>query len=392
MRNTQLSRLTRRAVLAASLASAVLASSSVLAQRQGGPGGQRGQGQRPAAGAQRAQQPQLPQVELKGAERFNVAHKPLVPGLYQVGYSDKNNALFVTSSVGRQVSSTELVKVNPETLEIIARAEIQPAPGGDVVHAVYGIGVDDANDTLWVTNTRTGTSAVYQQSDLSLVKQFEAGATNHSRDAIIDTKRGKAYVSGRDPVIHAFDAKTLEPLTKIELKTTVADEEAAFTPMSLALDVENGKLYSVSMRTGEVVVINTANDTVEKLFAVKNAERASGVGYDSVNNRILVANQGSGNLLIVDPDKQEVLHDVFVGAGALNVSFEPVSQLAFVTVRGGNSIAVVNAAGELVANLDGGPNPNHLTVDGKGNVFAVNKGGADNEASNNIWRIQAKNN
>ncbi len=397
MRNTRFFRFSRRAVFAAGLASAFLTSSTALAQREGGQregrpaAGQRGE--RPAGGPQgggRPQQPEMPKVELKGADQFDVANKPLVPGLYQIGYSAKNNALYATAAVGRQVSAAELVKIHPESLEIIAQATIQPV--GDTVHAAYGIGVDDANDTLWTTNTRTGTIAVYKQSDLSLVKQFDAGTTAHSRDVAIDTQRGKAYVSGRDPVIHVFDAKTFEPLKAIELPTTSTEEGAQAMPMSLAVNAEKGKLCTVSMRTGEVIVINTENDTVEKVFAVANADRASGVGYDPVNDRVLVVNQGTGNLLIVDPNAEKVLHDVYVGGGALNVSYDPASQLAFVAVRGGGTIAVVNSAGELVGNLDGGPFPNHLTVDGKGNVFAVNKGGNDDGRANNVWRIKAKGN
>ena len=49
---------------------------------------------------------------------------------------------------------------------------------------------------------------------------------------------------------------------------------------------------------------------------------------------MFVASQDTDNLLILDAGSGEVLHDVEVGAGALNVAFEPESRTAFVSNRG----------------------------------------------------------
>ncbi len=133
--------------------------------------------QRTEGGTGRPAQPELPTLELKGQDRFEVVSKSLVPGLYQVDYGAKHDTLFVTSAFGRQVAQSELVKVDPKTLEILARVKLERTPDNDegVVYAAYGIGVDDENGTVWVTNTRVGSVAVYSQSDLSLIKQFERG-------------------------------------------------------------------------------------------------------------------------------------------------------------------------------------------------------------------------
>ncbi len=105
-----------------------------------------------------------------GQDRFEVTSRKLVDGLYQSAYSAKNDALFVTSAVGRPpVTQSELVKVDPKTLEVLARVTPPPAPapatrpgqepGEGGLHAVYGVAVDDANGTVWVTNTRQNTVA-----------------------------------------------------------------------------------------------------------------------------------------------------------------------------------------------------------------------------------------
>ena len=93
-------------------------------------------------------------------------------------------------------------------------------------------------------------------------------------------------------------------------------------------------------------------------------------------------------MLIVKVADGTVLHDVETGAGALYVTFEPKSRLAFVGNRGSGTITVVNTSGEIVANLDAGSFPNQLIADGRGNVYAVNKSqGEDDPAGDRVWKI-----
>ena len=333
-----------------------------------------------------------PDVKLFGEEKFSLADKKLVPGIYQSAYSAKNDALFVAAAVGRPpVKDSALLKLDPATLEIAAQITPAEAPGsGDReggVYAVYGVAVDDANGNVWVTNTRQNTVGVYRQDDLSLVKQFEPGAVPHARDIAIDPAHDRAYASPVNaPEIAVFDTKTLEKLDSIEIAS--ANRREAFSPLSLQFDAKTGKLFVVSLSTAEVAIIDSATGSVEKVVPVAGARMASGVAYDAETNRIFVAAQGSDNLLIVDAESGETLHNVLVGAGALNVAFEPVGRLAYVSNRGAGTVTVVDLDGNIVANLDNSPLANHVMADGKGNVYAVNKSrGADDEAGDRITRI-----
>lgn len=333
------------------------------------------------------------EIPLSGQEAFDVASNQLARGLYQVAWSDAANALFVTSAVGRPpVTTSELLKLDPQTLEITARAAPPAAAGRDDGHlvAVYGVGVDDANGNVWVTNTRDNTVAVYRQSDLSLVRQFDPGSVPHARDVIVDQRNGRAWASPVGAgVLIPFDSKRLEPLEPVEIRSGVRGE--SFSAMSLALDPDAGKLYTVSMSTNEAAVIDSATGTVDKVFPLPGANGASGVAVDAANGRLYVASQGSDNLLIVDIASGEVLHDVYVGAGTLNVAFNPSSGLAYVLNRGADTITVVDGSGTIVANLDGGSAPNHAAIDGDGNVYAVNKArGADDPQGDHIRRISPK--
>lgn len=331
-----------------------------------------------------------PNLPLSGQQAFNQASAKLVQGLYQSAYSPASNAVFVTSAVGRPpVTQSQLLKVDPKSLKVIKAitpAQVPDAKGGSVF-AVYGVGVDDANGNVWVTNTRQDTVAVYRQSDLGLVHQFPVGTVPHARDVVVDAKRGKVIASatGEDH-LSVFDAKTFKALEPITLASGVDDEK--FVPMSLVLDEASGKLFTVSIGTPEAAVIDVASGKVDKVIALGNSISASGVAYDAKNDRLFVASQGTDNLLIVDVASGKVLHDVPVGAGALNVAFEPVSGLAYVTNRGAGTVTVVNGDGKIVGNLDGGTFPNHVRADGKGNVFAVNKSrGAEDPKGDRITRL-----
>lgn len=332
-------------------------------------------------------------VPLSGAERYDVAANKLVQGLYQVAYSEASNALFVTAAVGRPpVTQSELLKLDPETLEITARVTPGQIAGhtDGRVYAVYGIAVDDANGNVWVTNTRDDSVAVYRQSDLSLVKQFDTGVLPHGRDVVVDTKDNRVWASGfGGGKFVAFDATTLEVVQDLTVPSGVRGEE--FGPMALTVDPVGGKLYSVGLSTGEVVVLDGATGAVDKMFRFPTINGGIGVAIDPVGRRLYVAAQGSDNLVIANADTGEVLHDVYVGAGAVYVAFDPHTKLAYVASRGAGTITAVDANGTIVANLDGGTFPNHVLPTGDGTVYAINKSrGAEDVDGDQIRRITPK--
>ena len=335
-----------------------------------------------------------PEVPVSGADKFTVENQPVTRGLYQVKYSQGANAAFVTSAVGRPpVKESKLVKIDADSLKVLAEVTPAAAParadGSDGgLLAVYGVDVDEANGNVWVTNTRQDTAAVYKQSDLSLVKQFEPGAVPHARDVVVDESNGRAYASATGTnEIKVFDTKTLEPLDPIVIPSKIRGEE--FSTMALDIDEPGGKLVTVSLSTPEAAIVDLKTGEV-KVHALPGAKAASGVAYDPQEGLIFVASQATDNLLSLKADTGEVLHDVAVGAGALNVAFDPVGRLAYVANRGAGTVTVVSPQGEIVANLDIGGMPNQLRADGKGNIWAVNKGAQGDEAGDRIWKITPK--
>ncbi|PZO66805.1 MAG: ATP-binding protein [Paracoccus denitrificans] len=349
-----------------------------------------------------------PDVPVTGTDRFDLTSEKIANGLYQVIYSPKSDALFVTSAVGRPpVKESAVSKVDPATLKVVAQATPPEAParpgapapapaaggkpddGRPALFAAYGVGVDDAHDNVWVTNTRQDTIAVYKQSDLSLVKQFEPGAVTHSRDVVIDEANGRAYASATGTGnIEVFDTASLEQLDPIVIKS--GQRGGQFSTMALDIDSASGTLVTVSMDTNELAVVDVATGE-SNVFPLPGAKVASGVAYDAKDKRAYVVSQATDNLLIVNAEDGTVLHDVETGAGPLNVTFDPASRLAYIANRGAGTITVVNPDGEIVGNLEVGTYPNQLRADGKGNIWAVNKSrGQDDDAGDRLTRIIPK--
>ena len=65
-----------------------------------------------------------------------------------------------------------------------------------------------------------------------------------------------------------------------------------------------------------------------------------------------------------------------VSSGALNVVLDSVNSLVYVTNRNAGTITVHDLDGAVRQTIDAGRNPNHVEFDGRGNVYAVNKGGS----------------
>lgn len=337
-----------------------------------------------------------PDVPLSGEKNYTLTSEKVANGMFQVVYSAKSDRLFVTSATGRPpVTESLLQKINPKDLSVEASVTPPKVQGRDDggVYAVYGLAVDDTNGTVWTTNTRQNTVSVYKQSDLSLIKTFDAGSVPHAFHMAVDGKRNHAYAStGTQNLVIAFDAKKAELKGPIEIESSVRPAgrgpAPTFAARGLHLDEATGKLYVVSGSTNEVAIINTANNEVESVFQVPGMRSGFGAAVNSKGKRLFVTDQGADSLFIIDLAKNELLHQVPVGAGALGVTFDPVSNNVYVANRGAGTITVVSQDGKIIANLDGGTFPNHIIAAPKGVIYATNKArGAEDPKGDRLTRL-----
>jgi len=316
-------------------------------------------------------------------EAWSVSEGRITKGLYQSAFSAAEGALYITGA-DFYTGGSELVKLNPDTLEVLARITPTDFPPEERVEktggkgmtlapaGVYGLATDDSLGHLWVTNTPDNTVAVYQQSDLSLVRQLPPGSVYLARDVLVDPQGRQAFVSSSaSSKVTVFNSETIEKTGEIDIRSLQRGGD--FYVMNLALNPQRGELYVTSRVSNELAVIDVKTHEVRRVLPLPGARNATGVATDPVSGRIFVAAQDSDNLLILDGESGAVLHDVTVGAGALSVTWDAKNALAWVASRGAGSLSAVDADGKLVAHLDGGSYANHVTTDGRGRIFAVNK-------------------
>ncbi|MCS5479649.1 YncE family protein [Corynebacterium sp. YIM 101645] len=321
-----------------------------------------------------------------GAENFTIDRVDIGNGQYQTAVNPETGKVFAARAVGRPpIQDSGLIRLDGETLAVeqeIKPAAVNPDDESKGVYGVYGIGLDNKLGYVWVTNTRQNTIAVYKQSDLSLVKQFEAGEVAHSRDVVVDPKTNKAYVSSAargdagTSVIEVYDGKTLEKVETIQVK----DPENDFgVTMSLAFDEKTGELFTTSFVNPTAAKIDVRNGNKITFYDLgDNVATASGVAWDSKNRNLYIANQGTSNVVVVDVDKDEVIADIPTGAGALNAVYDPVNELVYVANRGGGTATVIDAKTlKVTANLPAGVNANHISVGPDGSAYLVNKAGRE---------------
>lgn len=323
-----------------------------------------------------------PRVALQGQDGFDIAQTALAKGIYQVA-AGRDDKLFVAASSGRGDEFTSvLMRLDGKTLT--PDAEITPPRDDEGVQiGVYGLAVDNSNGTVWATNTRQDTVTIYRQDDLSVVKTFPIGTVAHPRDVIIDEAAGRAYVNAAlTPVVHVFDTATTEEIGTLSLPATNPREPFA----SMDLKLANGRIYSTSRATNEVAWVDVASGT-GTAFRLDGLLSASGVAVDPASNRLFVVGQDSDNLMVVNGDDGTVLADTPIGAGALNVQFDPQAKRVYAISRGAATLTVLDTDGQITANLPAGKLGNHLILDGAGGVYAVSMSSAEEDARGSIFHV-----
>lgn len=321
-------------------------------------------------------------------DAFDLATAEVGERAYQADMS-ADGKLFVASARGPNEES-RLVRLNAETLELEAEAEIAPsADPKDGLIDVFGVEVDDAHGNVWTINTLNETVTVYGADDLKVVKAFEEGSIAHPRDILIDQDASRAYVSvGLGDKVAVYDTATLERVGTLYFEAEGGRDH--FGSMTLALDKASGRLWSVSRDTPFVgwVDVNTgASDS----FEVPQIVGGSGIAHDPETGRIWLTGQESDNVVLID-EEGEVIADTYVGAGGLSIVWDPVTKQAYTATRAGGTIAVLDADAKLVANLPLGDLPNEVSLGTDGTVFAVAMYGTpgDDDQTGTITRITPK--
>ena len=325
-------------------------------------------------------------VPPKNTEAFRLQTTSVGERAYQSAVS-ADGKLFVTSARGPKDGS-RLMRLNAGTLAIEAEATLPKDKKGEQI-GVFGVGVDNAHNQVWTTNTLAETVTVYDAKTLSVVKVFPEGSVSHPRDVVIDEANNRAYVSAAlTGFVEVYDTKTLEHIGQLEF--VVERGKNLFNSTDLTLDSAGGKLYGVSRDTPWVgwIDLKTGKSTTVK---VPQAQGATDIARDPQTGRLYVASQETNNIVVLDADGK-VLADTYIGAGGVSVVWDPLTSQVFAATRAGGTVAVLNKDGKLVAKLPMDNTPNNLTAGPDGAVYLVSMYGTtgDKVQTGSVTKITAQ--
>ncbi|MFI9228080.1 YncE family protein [Streptomyces rimosus] len=308
---------------------------------------------------------------------YRVDTAQLATGLYQSAYSERHHVLWATTAVGRPpVTQSRLLKVDPKTLK--TKAAYTP-PVTDqatgAVEAVYGVAVDDEHDTVWTTNTRNNSVAVYSQRTGKHLATLPGVA--HAREIVVDKRHDLAWASGfGDGSVVAFDTRTFKEKKRVKV-------EGAGTA-GLAVDTRTGTAYATDLTNDRIIAVSPYKS--EPRF-IPTGDAPIGIDLSADGRTAYTANQAAGTLSVVDLRKGTVTRTVTTGAGAISVAADHRSGRVFVANRGSGTTTVVDPEkGTVLADLATGPNPNHVTVR-RGTAYVVDKSAAGADRVDSVHRI-----
>ena len=319
-----------------------------------------------------------------------------LPGQFQVGYSKKNHKLFVPTVGARGGLASSLARVDAETLQTEAFAEL-PVKKNDKGQygytSAYGVTVDDVDGTVWVTNTTDNSVAVYDQQTLKLiwtnegVKEGDPNWIEHPRSVLVDHESGKAFVTGRF-FVSAIDLKTKQ-VEKIQLEGA-PDGGTRYVSMNLFLD--GGKLYVPERTGGKLFVVDTKTFKVEKTIQTQGEDstvevRPSDVAVDHSLNEIYVSSQGvkgvNSGISVYDLTTGAFKKFVKFGTQALALEHDEDRDLVYVTDFGTGKVAVFDGrADEVIGEVEmNGAAANDVTLLKDGSVLVLDKKDRDEKVT-----------
>ncbi|MFF2652557.1 YncE family protein [Streptomyces sp. NPDC058045] len=302
---------------------------------------------------------------------------PVAKGLYQSAYSERNHVLWATTAVGRPpVTESALLKLDPHTLAVRG-SHTPPVTDQETgaMEAVYGVAVDDEHDTVWTTNTRDDSVAVYSQR----TGRHLATLPNvpHARDVVVDERHNTAWASGfGDGSVIGFDTRTFKEKKRITVEGA--------GPTGLALNKRTGTVYAADLNGNRVIAVSPY---ANKPHFAPAGEGPISVALSRDGRTAYTTDQTAGTLSVVDLRRNAVIRTVPTGEGPLSAATDPRTGNVLVAHRAdGNASIVDPRRGTVLHTLATGANPNHITVHGR-TAYITTKSAAGPESQDELTRV-----
>lgn len=330
-----------------------------------------------------------------------------LPGQFLSTYSAATNKLYLTGTFNtasyRGSTVATIARVNPQTLAIEATAQLpvidESHPGfmGEYqLCGAFGIDVDDARGTLWVTDPTTSSVAVYNRDTFTPVwssyqpaVSFEEQPISHPREVLVIPDTGCVVVTGPggywivDTETYSITQHNPVPGSLPNTLTAMYDSLSKTAYLS---DYNLDKIYEVVPHSGQAIrTINVPAGQTADLRRVKT----HGVALNSSRNEIYVSTQGdkgkNSGVQVLDKATGEFKRFIPYGVTPTDIIADDARDLIYLTdfgpvhshikQTGGGTVAVIDArTGTVLGEVQIAPaKANHLTLLPDGSVIALDK-------------------
>ncbi|MBS9475925.1 YncE family protein [Ancylobacter radicis] len=285
-------------------------------------------------------------------------------GLYEVVFSPAMGRVYVAAAGTRGATDTHVLALDPATLETREAISLGDDP-------MFGLGINNKTKTLYGTQTRDGSVGVIDLATGKVVAKLARGEKAHVREVAVDEAANRAYVT----VLGMRD--TPSAIWIIDGATnTIVDTIEGLTGgiAGISLDAKNNRLFLSALQANEVVVLDLATKKVTNRYP-SGGEGAINLVYDASGDQVFVANQGSGELAVLDAKDGKLIKKIATGAGALSVALDAKRSILYVANRTAGFVTLVDSKTlEPIANVVTGSMPQTIALDPEsGNAYVTNK-------------------
>ena len=283
-------------------------------------------------------------------------------GVYELAVSESTGAVYVAAAGSRSAPGGKIYKLDPKTLAITDSIDAKDTPP-------FGVGINDKTQTLYTSNTRTGSVSAVDLKSGKIVATIKNGQEkSHTREVVVDETRNRVYVSdvGEGSSIWVIDGNTNTYLHSIE--------NTGKTTTGLALDAEKQVLYVTNMGTNEIGVVDLEAKKLVKSYSA-HGERPVNLVLDKPAGRLFVVDQGTNEVNVIKAESGELIRKIPAGKGALGIKMDPVRKRVYTANRQDGTVTVIDSDSyKVLATLEAGSAPNTVVVNTKtGAAYVTNK-------------------
>ena len=214
-----------------------------------------------------------------------------------------------------------------EVIDLVTSKGEQSIGGFGKPHGLVWIG---EKEQLFVADGGKGELDVLAGAPLRVLKRVPL--SEDADDLVYDAEHKMLYVGHG-----GTDAANPPAIAVIETETAtlVKDIPVAAHPEALEIDEKGGRIFANIADKGEIVIINTKTQRIEKKWELGGARGNTPLAYDAANDRLLVGCRNPARLLVLNAQTGKEVASAPANEGADDLFYDSQMRRAYLIAGSG---------------------------------------------------------